>query len=245
MILHQLIVFLTDPAHWSGSYGIPALVGQHLWYTFLTLLIAWAIAFPIGLLIGHTGRGAFVAINIGNAGRSLPTLGFLILLVLLMGIGLVPNLIALVFLAIPPILTSTYAGIRSVEPEIVDAARGMGMTERQVLFQAELPAALPVIFGGLRTATLQVVATATVAAYVGLGGLGRFLIDGLRQQEYQKMLAGAILVALLAIVLDAVVVGLRYVTAPGGLAARRNSMPEATKQQLLPVKADGGAAAAS
>lgn len=221
--MHFLTAFLGDPTHWAGPDGIPTRIVQHLWYTFLTLVIAWAIAFPIGLLIGHTGRGAFVAINIGNAGRALPTLGLLVLLVLLLSIGLLPTIIALVVLAIPPILTATYAGIRSVEPGIVDSARGMGMTEWQVLMQAELPAALPVIFGGLRSATLQVVSTATVAAYVGLDGLGRYLINGLAQHDYSQMLAGAVLVAALAILLDIVWVVIRYVTAPGGLTARRNT----------------------
>lgn len=219
-MVSDLIAFFADAQHWSGPDGIPLRVGEHLLYTVLALLIAFAVAFPIGLLIGHTNRGAFLAINIGNAGRALPTLGFLVLLVLLTTVGLLPVLIALVVLAVPPILTATYAGIRNVEPDIVDASRGMGMTESQVLFQAELPTALPIIVGGLRTATLQVVSTATVAAYVSLGGLGRFLIDGLAQREYPTMLAGAILVAVLAIALDVLFVGLKTVAQPGGLAAR-------------------------
>ncbi|MBO0889814.1 MAG: ABC transporter permease [Acidothermales bacterium] len=223
-LMSGLLSFLFTAQNWALTPdGVPARLGEHLLYTAITLVIAFVIAFPVGLLIGHTGRGAFLAINIGNAGRALPTLGLLTLLVLLMALGILPVIIALVILAIPPIMTNTYAGIRSVEPDIVDAARGMGMTELQVLFQAELPAALPVIVGGLRTATLQVVSTATVAAYVALGGLGRFLIDGQDQQDYPQMFAGAVLVALLAILLDVVFVGLRYVAAPGGLAARRKT----------------------
>lgn len=219
-----LFSFLFAGSSWAaGPDSIPTRLGEHLLYTLITLVIAFAIAFPIGLLIGHTGRGAFLSINIGNAGRALPTLGLLTLLVLLMALGILPVIIALVILAIPPIMTSTYAGIRAVEPEIVDAARGMGMTEWQILFQAELPAALPIIVGGLRIATLQVVSTATVAAYVTLGGLGRFLIDGQDQQDYPQMFAGAVLVAVLAIVLDVMFVGLRYVAAPGGLAVRRRT----------------------
>lgn len=167
----DLVAFFADSSHWTGPEGILLRMGEHLLYTVLALLVAFAVAFPIGLLIGHTNRGAFLAINIGNAGRALPTLGLLVLLVLLLTVGLIPVLAALVVLAIPPILTATYAGIRNVEPDIVDASRGMGMTGTQVLFQAELPAALPIIVGGLRTATLQVVSTATVAAYVSLGGL--------------------------------------------------------------------------
>lgn len=223
LMFADLFAYLGSAANWTGADGIPIRLAEHLQYTLLTLLIAFVIAFPLGLLIGHTGKGAFLAINIGNAGRALPTLGLLILLVLLMSLGVVPVVIALVILAIPPILTSTYAGIMSVEPDIVDAARGMGMRETQTLFKAELPAALPVIVGGLRTATLQVVSTATVAAFVGLGGLGRLLIDGQAQRDYTEMLAGAVIVAVLAIVLDVVFVGLKFVAAPGGLAARRKT----------------------
>lgn len=226
LMFESFLQYLADPEHWTGDEGIPFRLAQHLLYTVVSLAVAFVIAFPVGLLIGHTGRGALLAIGIGNAGRSLPTLGLVVLLVLVTTIGPVPVLGALVILAIPPILTSTYAAIRTVEPGIVDAARGMGMTERQILFQAELPAAMPVIIGGLRTATLQVVATATVAAYVSLGGLGRFLFDGLKQFDYPQMLVGAILVAVLAIVLDVVFVGLKYVAAPGGLAARRKTTPK-------------------
>ncbi|WP_432562984.1 ABC transporter permease [Kineococcus sp. SYSU DK003] len=210
--------YLLDGANWawSASGSIPHLLVAHLEYTALAVLVGFAVAFPIGLLIGHTGRGSFLAINAGNAGRSLPTLGLLSLLVTLMGLGFVPVLIALVVLVIPPILTSTYAGLRSVDPDAVDAARGMGMEPAQVLFRVELPMAMPVVFGGLRAAVLQVVATATVAAYVGLSGLGRLLVDGLALNDYGRMVAGAVVVAVLAIVLD-LLLGLvqRYVVSPG------------------------------
>jgi osmoprotectant transport system permease protein len=196
--------YLFDGAswRWSESGTIPHLLLQHVEYTLLTLVVSAAIALPIGLWIGHTNRGAFLAINIGNAGRSLPTFGLLSLIVTLIGIGLRPVLIVLVVLAVPPILAATYAGIRSVDKAAVDAAVGMGMRPMQVLFRAEVPMALPLIVSGLRSAVLQVCATATVAAYVGLGGLGRLLIDGLSRNQYDKVFAGAVLVALLAIALD-------------------------------------------
>lgn len=196
--------YLLDPSNWtlSSSGNIPSLMAIHLYYTMLTLVIGASIAIPVGLYIGHTGKFSFVAINAGNAGRSLPTLGLIILLVTIMGFSLVPVIIALVVLAIPPILTSTYAGLRAINPAAVDAAKGMGMRPTQILFRVEIPMAMPLILSGLRSATLQVVSTATVASYVGLSGLGRLLIDGLALNQYDRVIAGAVTVALLAIVLD-------------------------------------------
>jgi osmoprotectant transport system permease protein len=214
------VEFLSDPAHWTGPSGIPVRMLEHTWYTVLALALAAVIALPVGLLIGHTNRGAFFAINLGNAARSLPTLGVLIIVVLSTGIGLTPVLVALVALAIPPILTATYAGIRAVDPQIVDAARGMGMSPRQILFRAEVPVALPVIMSGLRSAALQVVATATIAAYVALGGLGRFVIDGLAVRSYGEMLTGAVLVAFLAITFDLVLAAVQRLAVSPGLTGR-------------------------
>ena len=210
--------YLFDPANWAlGTDGsIPQLILSHLYYVALALLIGTAIALPIGLWIGHTGRGSFIAINAGNAGRSLPTLGLLMLMVTLLGLGLLPVLIALTVLVIPPVLTSAYAGVRSIDHRVVDAAKGVGMRPWQVLTRVELPLALPVLMSGFRSAALQVVATATVAAAVGLGGLGRLLIDGLAVNDYSRVLAGAIVVAVLAVLLD-LVLGLaqRWVASPG------------------------------
>lgn len=223
-ILQLMVNFLTDSSHWSGPSGIPARLGEHLVYTVISLAIALVIALPIGFYIGHTGRLAFLAINIGNAARALPTIGLLTLVVLLTSTGVFPVIVVLVVLAIPPLLTSSYAGIRAVDPAVVDAARGIGMTERQVLFQVEVPNALPVMYGGFRSAVLQVISTATVAAYVGLGGLGRFLIDGLARQDYGQMAAGAVIVAALAIILDVVLGLIRPLfMSPGvtGKAAKR------------------------
>ncbi|WP_299037048.1 ABC transporter permease [uncultured Pseudokineococcus sp.] len=214
--------YLLDPENWSASApgGFPQLTLAHLGYTALAMLIGTAIALPVGLWIGHTGRGSFVAINAGNAGRSLPTLGLLMLMVTLLGLGLAPVLIALTVLVVPPILTSTYAGIRGVDPALVDAATAMGMRPRQVLWQVEVPMALPVMMGGLRSATLQVVATATVAAAVGLSGLGRLLIDGLALNDYSRVLAGALAVAVVAITLDLLLGLVQRLTVSPGLDGR-------------------------
>lgn len=196
--------YLFDPENWDWgvSGSVPQRIVEHLEFTVLALGIAAAIAIPIGLVIGHTNRGAFLAINIGNAGRSLPTFGLLSLIVTLVGLGQLPVILALVVLAVPPILTTTYAGVRAVDPATVDSARGMGMRPLQVVFGAEVPIALPLILGGVRSAALQIVATATVAAYVGLGGLGRLLVDGLSLNRYDRVVAGAVLVAVLAIAID-------------------------------------------
>lgn len=224
-IFGQLGEFFSSSLNWTGDSGIPWRLLQHLFYTALTLVIAGLIAIPLGFYIGHTGRGAFLAINAGNAGRSLPTLGLLTLFVLLTGIGLLPALLALVILAIPPMLTTTYAAIRSVDPMIVDAARGVGMRERKILLKVEVPIGLPIILSGVRNATLQVVATATVAAFIGLGGLGRYVIDGQNIRDYGQMLAGAVLVAALAIVLELLLIGAQRLAVSPGVSGRAATRP--------------------
>jgi osmoprotectant transport system permease protein len=198
-----MLQYLFDSFNWSGPEGITARIIQHIWYTFAALGLSALIALPVGLRIGHTRRGAFLAINIGNAARALPSLGLLMIAVLLTNqIGFLPVLIALVALGIPPILTSTYAGLSGVDPATIDAARGMGMTGREILTKVEIPIALPLIISGLRAATLQIVSTATIAALVSLGGLGRYVVDGLKLRDFPQMFSGALLVALLAILLD-------------------------------------------
>jgi osmoprotectant transport system permease protein len=196
--------WLTTSAHWHGEDGFPHRIAQHLGYTALTVAIASAIAIPLGLWIGHTGRLRGVAIALTGALRALPTLGLLTLVVIWRGIGLTPPTIALVVLAIPPLLAGAYAGLEAVDRATIDAARAIGMTEWQVLGRVEIPLALPLIMGGLRAAVLQVVATATVAAYIGLGGLGRYLIDGIAVRDYPQTLAGATVVVVLALLLDGV-----------------------------------------
>lgn len=221
-VVSDTIDWLTDPINRSGSDGIPHRVVEHLGYTAETIAIAAVIALPIGLWIGHTGRLRGAAVAITGAFRALPTLGLLILIALWLGIGLTPPLVALVVLAVPPLLAGAYSGLESVDRQTIDAARAMGMTELQVLRKVEVPLALPIIVGGLRSATLQVVATATVAAYVGLGGLGRYLIDGQAISDYAQMAGGSVLVIVLALVLDSVFAALQ------GLATRRRPSPRPT-----------------
>jgi osmoprotectant transport system permease protein len=212
--------WLFDPDHWSGPTGIPARILEHLGYTALTVLVAAAIAIPLGAVIGHTGRGTFLVAGLSNGLRALPELGLLTLLVLLTYVGLLPVVISLVILALPPILAGTYSGIRNVDRAVVDAATGMGMRGGTVLLRVELPNALPLILSGIRSATLQVIATATIAAYVALGGLGRFVIDGNNAGEgpngYPQMAAGAIVIAVLALVVEGVLeIVQRVLVSPG------------------------------
>lgn len=235
--------YLFDANNWDLSLNgnIPTLIVEHLFYTVLTLVIAALIAIPVGLWIGHTGRFAFIAINAGNAGRSIPTFGLISLLVTLIGLGLIPVIIALVILAIPPILTSTYAGLQAVEIEAVDAARGMGMREMQTLFGVEVPMALPLIMSGIRSAALQVVSTATVGAYVGLGGLGRLLIDGLALNQYDRVIAGAVLVGVLAIVIDFVAGGIQRLVVSRGVSGHLRTsrkLPAASTARLPATPAE-------
>ncbi|GAA1971877.1 ABC transporter permease [Nocardioides panacihumi] len=194
--------WFTTSTNWHGEDGIPHRLLQHIGYTALTVVIAVVIAVPLGLWIGHTGRLRGVAVALTGALRALPTLGLLTLVVLWRGIGLTPPITALVVLAIPPLLAGAYAGIESVDPRTVDAARGMGMTEWQVLARVEVPLGLPLLLGGLRSAVLQVVATATIAAYIGLGGLGRYVIDGVAIRDYPQILGGSLIVVVLALALD-------------------------------------------
>ncbi|CKO44860.1 glycine/betaine ABC transporter permease [Mycobacterium tuberculosis] len=188
---------------------------EHLEYTAGAVAASALIAVPVGLLIGHTGRGTLLVVGAVNGLRALPTLGVLLLGVLLFGLGLGPPLVALMLLGIPSLLASTYAGIASVDPLVVDAARAMGMTESQVLLRVEVPNALPLMLGGLRSATLQVVATATVAAYASLGGLGGYLIDGIKERRFHIALVGAMMVAALALTLDGLLALAGWVSVPG------------------------------
>jgi osmoprotectant transport system permease protein len=219
-VVNEVIAWLTDPAQWSGPEGIPVRTLQHLGYSLLATAIAAAIALPIGVLIGHTGRGAVFAVNLTNLGRAIPTLGIIILVFILAGFGIVPVLVALTALAVPPIVTNSYVGVRSVDPEVREAAEGMGMRGRQVLWRVELPVAMPLIMAGIRTSTVQVVATATLAAYVGLGGLGRYLIDGFSQRDLPQVVGGAILVAVLALLIELALGRLQTLVVSRGLAER-------------------------
>lgn len=215
-ILAQFAEYVSDPASWTGPGGLVQRVVEQSFYTVSALLMAAAIALPLGLLIGHTNRGSFLALNIANAARALPSTGLLILLALATTIGVGPVMVALVILGVPPILASTYAGIRNVDPDVVDAAKGMGMTGREVLWGVEVPIALPLVFSGIRAATLQIVSTATIAAVVGLGGIGRPLYDSIQLRGYGEAMATALLVAALAVSFDLFLAAVtRGVVSPG------------------------------
>jgi osmoprotectant transport system permease protein len=205
----QVVEWFTDPLHWEGSFGIPARLLEHLIMSAVSVAIAAAVAFPAGLYIGHRRRFEFLVVSVLNFGRAIPSFGLLFLFVLAFGIGLAypaslrpPILFALVLLAIPPILTNTYIGVQTVDADAVEAARGMGMTEWDVLARLEIPLGAPLILAGIRTAALQVVATATLAAVVAGGGLGRFIVDGFATRNFPQIFGGALLVALLAILTE-------------------------------------------
>lgn len=206
-VLGLVVAWLTDPENWSGPAGIPVRTGEHLLVSALSVLIATAVALPVGVWLGHTGRGGQLASGVSNLGRAVPTFAVLVVLALSpapFGIGNpeVITVTALVVFALAPILTNAYTGMRGVDPDAVDAARGMGMRELDVLLRVELPLALPLVVAGLRLATTQVVATATIAAFVVGPGLGRFINSGLSRQDTGEFIGGAVLVAALALVLE-------------------------------------------
>ncbi len=209
--------WLVSSQNWSGSNGIPIRLLQHLEYTGLALIIALVIAVPAGLAMGHLRRGGFAVVTIANFGRALPTLGLLVLIFVLTSGSIFSWLIPLVALAIPPMLVNTYEGVLGVDRELTDAARGMGMTEGQILRKVEIPVALPLILLGIRTSAIQVVATATIAAYIGLGGLGRYIIDGLARDEYNVVAGGAVVIILLALAVQGLFTLLRLLIVPVGL----------------------------
>ena len=224
--LIALVRWLTDPVNWQGSHGIPIRVLEHIELSGLSVLAALIIAMPIALYLGHTGRAGFVAINVANIGRALPSLaliafGLVIAISLGLGLGFWPTVFALVPLAIPPILTNSYVAIREVDRDIVEAARGMGLSEGQILRSIEVPLGLPLMLAGIRTAAVNVVATATLGALVAGGALGRFIVDGLALQEYDQLMAGALLVALLAVVTEVSFGALERATVPPGMVAIR------------------------
>ena len=210
--------WVTSGANWHGAGSIPHQLLAHLGYSALPLLIAAVIAIPAGVAIGHRGgQAANVVINIANAWRSIPTLGLLILLAVFLGFSALTWLLPLVVLAIPPILINAAAGVAGVDPGVRDAAKGVGMTTWQQILQVEVPIAVPLILLGLRTSAIFVVATATIAAYIGLGGLGRFIFDGLASSDYGPVAGGALLVVILAVIVLVVFTGLTRLLTPAGL----------------------------
>ena len=253
--MDDVIAFFTNPANWTGTTGIPNRLVEHLVISGLALVAATIVGLPLGLYIGHTGRGANLAINLANIGRAVPSYAILVMVLPLtlalapvigyspsLGLTLLPILISMTLLAIPPILVNAYAGLRSVDRELIEAARGMGMRERQILRAIELPVASPVIIGGFRTATLSVIATATIGAILAGGGLGRFIFDGLNQglAGRASIFAGAILVTILAVVVDLALALLQRRLTPVALRKPRTARPALTQLAELPQGAGGG-----
>jgi osmoprotectant transport system permease protein len=219
--LGELVAWFANPETWSGRNGIPIRLWEHVSLAAAALAVGTLIAMPLGLLIGHTGRGALAVVSIANIGRAIPSLGwfgivFVPALELGLGLGFWPSLIALVPLAIPPIVTNTYTGLREVDRDLVEAARGMGMREWQILRRLEIPVALPVILAGIRTSAVQVVATATLAAVIAGGTLGQLILIGINIGDDVQIVGAAILVALLAIVTELSFAAIqRAATSPG------------------------------
>lgn len=222
-IVTETVGWLTDPAHWVGSNAIPLRLLEHLALSGTSLILAIGIALPVGLWIGHTGRAATLVINLANLGRALPSLAVIGIVLPLtaaidpqLGFKVVPTLIAMVVLGIPPILVNTHAGIAGVDRELVEGARGMGLREGQILTGVELPVAVPVIAGGIRSAAVQIVATTTLGAIFGFGGLGRYLVDGIAQNDDGQIFGGVVLVAGLSLLTEAIFAAMqRRVTSPG------------------------------
>jgi osmoprotectant transport system permease protein len=223
ILVEQTVRWLTDPVHWAGPNGIPIRLAEHLAMAGSALLLAIAIALPVGLWIGHTGKAATFAINLANLGRALPSLAVIGIVLPLtaaidpqIGFKVVPTLIAMVVLGIPPVLVNTHAGIAGVDRDLVEAARGMGLRERQVLRGVELPVALPVVAAGIRSAAVQIVATTTLGAIFGFGGLGRYLVDGISQNDDGQIFGAVVLVSGLSLLTEAVFAVIqRRLTSPG------------------------------
>lgn len=230
----EILQWLADPVNWTGQYSIPRQLLMHLVYSFAALAVALLIAAPLGVFIGHTGKFESLIMGSVNAMRALPTIGLLILLVLVMAprIGntlayVIPALIVLILLAVPPILSGVASGIRAIDPATIDAAYGVGFSTRQVVFRVELPCALPLAMSGIRSAMLQIVSTATVAAYVSLNGLGRFIIDGRASNDYTQMAGGSVLLILLAILLELTFVAITRTLVSPGLTRKMGAEPRA------------------
>ncbi|MCC3771582.1 ABC transporter permease, partial [Streptomyces sp. UNOC14_S4] len=205
-VIQRTWTWLATGSHWSGTDGVWHRLGEHLFLTVVCLAISCAVALPVAVVLGHVGRGGALAVNVSNAGRAVPTFAVLVLLLLspLGTHGSWPTIIALVLFAIPPLLTNAYVGMREVDRGVVEAARGMGMTGRQLIARVELPLAFPLIVTGVRTAAVQVVATTTLAALPGGGGLGRIITAGFRLTDTAQVVAGAVLVAALALLVEGV-----------------------------------------
>ena len=233
-VVQEVFTWFGDASTWAGTNGIPVRVKEHLMLTGMALLLSAPVAIALGLLIGHTRKGEFLTVTVTNLGRAIPSFAILALifpisLQLGWGLGFWPTVIALFFLAIPPILTNTYVGVQGVDQDTLEAARGMGMSGRQILTRIEIPLAAPLIVSGLRTSSVQVVATATLGAVIASGGLGRYIVDGFAFGTFgpngvegrQMVVGGAVLVAVLALVTELGLGVLERFTVPRGMSAGR------------------------
>jgi len=211
--------WLFAPEQWAGSGAISVRIGEHLYYSVLAFLVACAIAIPLGYLIGHTGKGREVAVAIAGAARALPSFGLILLLVILIGVLQISLSVttALVLLAVPSILAGAYSGLEAIDRRTIDAARAVGMTEWQILTRVEVPLGLPLLISGMRSGMLQIIATATLASYVGLGGLGYDILQGIQLRRFDQALGGALVVVALALVIDALLAALEHRGVPRGV----------------------------
>jgi osmoprotectant transport system permease protein len=243
-ILTATAGWLADPANWAGPNGIPERFAEHLAISLVSLLIALAIALPAGLYVGHTGRGSGLAVGVATIGRAVPSLALIGLVLPITqafdpvnGFSLYPTVFAMVVLAIPPVLVNAHVGIRGVDAEVVQAARGMGLTERQILRRIEIPLALPVMLGGIRSAAVQVVATTTLGAIFALGGLGRYVVDGIAQNDDGMLFGGVVLVGLLAMASEGLLAGLQRLASSASAGPRNPGTVRNAPGSALPARA--------
>ena len=243
-VFADAFAWLFSPERLEGTYALPTLFAQHLFYTVASVVIAALIAVPLGWLIGHTGRGREIAVAVSGAARAVPSFGLMVLLVLLFGVLRIPEaaVVTFVLLAIPSLLAGAYTGLEAIDRRVIDSARSMGMTGWQIFWKVEVPLGLPLLVGGLRAATLQVIATVTIAAYVNLGGLGWPIIQGIPLQRFDQVLGGAILVALLALLVDLLLAVAQHAAVPLGVRA---AQPARTPSRSATRRAAAVAASAT
>jgi osmoprotectant transport system permease protein len=234
-IVSQTVAWLTDPANWVGPNGIPTRLAEHIVISGVSLVIALLIALPAGLYIGHTGRFGRLAVNLANLGRALPSLAVIAIVLPItaridpqLGFKVYPTIFAMVVLAVPPILVNTFSGIQAVDRDAIEAGRGQGMSEPQVLRKIETPLAVPSIMSGISSATVQVIATATLGAIFGFGGLGRYLVDGLAQADIGQTVGGAVLVGALVLVAEGAFALVQWLLTPRPLRGSQNAVLEPT-----------------
>jgi osmoprotectant transport system permease protein len=235
-LVEATLAWLADPAHWTGAAGIPNRLLEHLVLSGAALAIGAAMAIPIGIYVGHSGRGVALSANVANIGRALPSLAVIAIVLPITaaidnqaGFRVYPTLIAMVVLAIPPILVNTQTGVREVDRDLVEAGRAMGMRPGQVILGLELPLAAPAIVTGLRSAAVQVIATATLGAIFGGGGLGRYLVEGIAQRNIGMTFAGVVLVAVLALAAEGAFAGVARLIRSPGLARMGHSRAAAAQ----------------